>query len=82
LQFNVKHDFGQLLDFLVSLGIATSLLNSTSRTRSTNHSREDLRVVAQVRTGVGSSGRSVHRSAFQLGVQAGGAEVVVRPNVR
>ena len=82
LQLNVKHDFGQLLDFLISLGIATSLLHSTCSASSTNHGREDLGVVTQVRTGVRCSSRRINRSTFQFGVQSRNTEVVVGPNVQ
>ncbi|UOF77697.1 hypothetical protein [Caudoviricetes sp.] len=82
LQFNVKHDLSQLLDFLICLGIATSLFHSAGSASSTNHGRENLGVVAQVRTGVGSSSRCINSSAFQLGVQSGGTEIVVWPNVQ
>ena len=82
LQLNVKHDFGQLLDFLVGLGVATSLFHSTSSTSSTDNSRENLGVVAQVGTGVRSSSTRIHGCAFQFGVQSRNTEVVVGPNVQ
>ena len=82
LQFNVKHDLGQLLDFLICLWITTSLFNSTSSASGADHSGENLAVVAQVRTSVRGGCTSGNSSAFQSSVQSWGTEVVIRPNVQ